>query len=134
MSMSSLERVIYKILVQENFSFEREKQFSDFRQGLYRYDFWIPSRKILLEVQGIHHYTQLKPFHNSRTDFLKAQERDRRKISYALARSYILYCIPYWEISNIHSSNDIFSERFHATSIFHNDLVWKDYQKSRELL
>ena len=128
--MSSLEQHIYKILRQANLYFVQEKQFKDLRNGLYRFDFYIPLIDTALEVQGAQHYEFSKLFHKKRSDFTKAQERDRAKISYCLAHDIKLYCIPYWEIDNICTINDLLQEKFLAHSKFHNDEVWR-LQKSK---
>lgn len=127
--MSSLEKVVYTLLRQANFYFIQEKTFQDLRGGLYRFDFFIPSQKIAIEVQGAQHYAYTKIFHKKRSDFTKAQERDRVKIKYCLANEIKLYCIPYWEIESLRSINDLFLDKFLATSQFHNDNVWRAHQK-----
>lgn len=131
MSMSSLEQVVYRILVQANYRFEQEKQFKDCYNGYYRFDFFLPAQNIALEIQGAQHYEFTKIFYKKKSDFLKAQERDRRKINYCLAKGIKLYCIPYWEIENIKTFDDLFQDQFLAKSKFHNDEVWKQ-QKSRK--
>ena len=78
--MSSLEKVVSNLLSQANFSYEREKIFKDCYNGLYRYDFYLPEKNALLEVQGQQHYIFTKKFYKNKSEFLKAQERDRRKI------------------------------------------------------
>lgn len=123
--MSSLEQVVYNILVRENFSFEQEKRFKDCYNGLYRFDFYLPNQAIVIEVQGEQHYKFVKSFYSSKTDFKKAQERDRRKISYCLARGIKIYCIPYWEIHNIHTFKDLTQFKFLARTKFHNDNVYR---------
>ena len=130
--MSSLERVVYNILVQADLSFEQEKIFKDCYNGYYRYDFYLSKQQVIFEVNGQQHYEYTKKFYKHRTDFLKAQERDRRKITYALAHNIKIYCIPYWEINNLHSIDDLFNEKFLAHSKFHNDEVYR-YQKSKLL-
>ena len=64
-------------------------------------------------------------FHKSRSDFLKAQERDRIKITYCLSHGIKLYCIPYWELDNLSSVEDLFAQKFLAKSKFHNDIVFR---------
>lgn len=127
--MSSIEKVIFKILNSEGLNFTQEKTFKDFRHGLYRFDFYIPSKKIAIETNGVQHYKFTKPFHKKRSDFTKGQERDRRKIAYCLAKSIKLYCIPYWEIDNIKTFKDICNRKFLATTQYHNDIVWREKQK-----
>ena len=129
--MSKLERVIYKILVKNDVNFVQEKVFKDLRNGLYRFDFYIPSKKICIEINGAQHYQYNKLFHKKRSDFTKAQERDRRKISYCLAHKIKIYCIPYWEVENIRMLEDIFQDKFLAISKFHNDEVWRNKRKEK---
>ena len=121
--MSSLELHILKILKQNGISFEREKTFSDLRKNKYRYDFYLPKQNVLIEINGAQHYENIKFFYKNRTEFRKAQERDRRKISYALGHNIPLYIIPYWEIPEIKNLNQIFQKKFFATSKYHNDTV-----------
>lgn len=123
--MSSLEQVVYKILVQENISFEQEKQFKDCYNGLYRFDFYLPDKNIVLELNGAQHYKYVKEFYTTTADFKKAQERDRRKISYCLAKGISIYCIPYWEVSNLKNFSDLTQKKFLAESKFHNDVVFR---------
>lgn len=130
--MSSLEEKIFRILKTEHIHFIQEQQFcDDKRVKYYRYDFYVPKYHLAIEVHGQQHYEYSSLFHKTRSDFTKAQERDRRKISYCLAHGIKLYCIPYWEIDNLHSFNDICNEKFLATTKFHNDNVWRK-QKNRE--
>lgn len=121
MKTSSLEEHIIKIFQKEKINFEREKTYKDLKQGWYRYDFFIPSLNLLIEVDGEGHFKPINKFHKTRQDFLKAQERDRRKNSYALAHKIPLYRIPYWEVNNINSFNDITQNKFLVKSMWHID-------------
>lgn len=123
--MSQLEEHISSILRVNHIKFEREYQFRDLRNGLYRFDFYIPDLGAACEVNGIQHYMYSSHFYNSKSDFSKAQERDRRKIAYCLAHNIKLYIIPYWDIDNIRTSNDIFQEKYLARTKFHNDEVYR---------
>jgi len=129
--MSKGEEKIVNLLQKGRYRFEREKRFSDLKKGLYRFDFYVVSGRAvpcLIELQGEQHYRFVSKFHNSRTDFKTAQERDRRKISYCLAHNIPLYIIPYWELDNLHTAADLFNPRFRATSRWKNDLDWQNYQ------
>lgn len=123
--MSSLEQTVASILVQENIFFEREKRFKDCYNGLYRFDFYLPKQNIVFEVQGKQHYVYVESFYKNKSDFTKAKERDRRKISYCLAHGIKIYCIPYWEIPKIKSYKDLTQKKFLARSKFHNDEVMR---------
>lgn len=119
--MSKGEDKIICLLCAANIKFEREKTFTDLRGGKFRYDFYLPLYNILIEVDGEQHFKQVKVFQKTRSDFLKSQERDRRKNSYCLANKISLYRIPYWEIDNIKTLEDIFKEKFLVRSKWHND-------------
>lgn len=119
--MSKGEDKIICLLCTANIKFEREKTFTDLRGGKFRYDFYLPLYNILIEVDGEQHFKQVKVFQKTRSDFLKSQERDRRKNSYCLANKISLYRIPYWEIDNIKTLEDIFKEKFLVRSKWHND-------------
>lgn len=119
--MSNGELYIMEILVKNGINFEREKTFSDLRGGLYRFDFYFPEKNICLEYDGEGHFSQIKKFYKNKSEFTRAQERDRRKNSYCLANKISLYRVPYWEIDNIKILDDIFKEKFLVRSKWHND-------------
>lgn len=123
MKTSSLEEHIISVLKKEKIKFQREKTYPDLKQGWYRYDFFIPSLNFLIEIDGAQHYKFSKLFHKKRQDFLKAQERDRRKNSYALSHNIPLYRIPYFEIENIHTFQDILQDKFLVKDKWHCDNV-----------
>ena len=131
MKMSSLEQKVYDLLHEGHISFEREKVFKDCYNGLYRYDFYLPDLNTILEANGSQHYIFTKKFYKNKSEFLKAQERDRRKVSYALAHGIKIYCIPYWEMDNISSVEDLFNDKFLAKSKFHNDDAFRAQQNRR---
>lgn len=128
---SSLEKVIQKILIEEKIPFEREKQFKDCYNGLYRFDFFLKEKNIIIECQGAQHYTFTKIFYKNRSDFTKAQERDRRKISYCLSKKISLYCIPYWDIDSIKKFSDITQDKYLAKTKFHNDIVYRQQKTEK---
>ena len=128
--MSRYEERVIALLQQSKLKFQREKRFTDLRQGKYRFDFevYVEGAPALVEVQGEQHYQRVGKFHHTRADFESAKERDRRKISYCLAHRIPLYIIPYWEIDNLRSASDIFQEKFRARNRWKNDLNWQYYQ------
>lgn len=120
---------IDEILTKANISFTREKTFEDLhgRNGSFlRFDFYIPDKKIAIEFNGEGHYMQVKRFHKTRTDFIAAQERDRRKISYCLANGIKIYCIPYWEEPNLKTIDDLLQDKFLARTRWKNDEDWRE--------
>lgn len=119
--MSKNEEKIVKILLQEKISFVREKTFQDLKNGKFRFDFYFPKEKILIEIDGEQHFKQIKKFQKTRQDFLKQQERDRRKNSYCLANNIPLYRVPYWEIESINCFKDLIKNEFLVKNKWHND-------------
>ena len=120
--MSKYEDSVIKILKEARIGFFREKTFSDLRHGLFRFDFYIPNLQgapAIVEVDGEQHF---KPIYG-RQSFLKGQEHDRRKNSYCLANNIPLYRIPYWEIKNLRTANDIFKDEFLVKTRWHNDYL-----------
>lgn len=122
--MSKGEDYLIDLFNREGVKFEREKSFEDCRGGRYRFDFYLPLTargRVLVEYDGEQHFQFIPRFFKFRSDFLKAQEHDRRKNSYCLANSIPLYRIPYWAIGRIHSVSDIFQDEFLVKSRWHND-------------
>lgn len=133
MTMSKGEAIIYRLLKTSNIRFIQEKQFSDLRNGYMRFDFYLPDDEILVEYDGEQHFHFNKLFHKQKSDFTKAQERDRLKNSFSLAKGIKLYRIPYWEMNNIVSLSNLFQEKFLVKSKFHNDEIWREYKKHQKL-
>ena len=130
--MSKYEERIVCLLRAAGIKFVREKTFSDLRGGRFRYDFYLPSFNILIEVDGEQHFHQVAKFQKNKTDFLKQQENDRRKNSYALANNIPLFRIPYWEFENLKNANDLFNSRFKVTTKWWNDILWREYSLSKQ--
>ena len=127
--VSSYEKKVIEILNKEKVKFVKEKTFSDLHHGHYRFDFFLPEKNILLEVQGRQHMEFTKVFYKSRSDFLKAQERDREKISYCLSHKIPLYCIPWWDMDKISSVKDLLNDAYLARTRYHNDNAYREYLK-----
>lgn len=120
---SSYEAAVINILQAAAVRFEREKQFKDLHYGYYRFDFFIPNMNIIIECDGEQHFCYSKKFHKKREDFLKSQERDRRKNSYCLANNIKLYRIPFWEFENIKTFSDLIQNKFLVKNKWHNDTL-----------
>lgn len=124
------EQVIAKILTNNHIRFETEKSFNDDKRiARYRFDFYLPDQNACIEFQGMQHMQYSSFFYKKRSDFTKALERDRIKISYCLAHGIILYCIPYWDLDKLYDLSDLFKESYIAHTKFHNDDMWREHQK-----
>lgn len=124
--MSSYEEKVAKILNEQKVKYNREQTFKNLKNGLYRFDFYLPEQNILIEVDGQQHLAFSKVFYKSRADFLKARERDRQKNAYALAHKIPLYRIPYYDMDYIKTYEDLFKEEYLVSSIYHNDKIRKE--------
>lgn len=90
-----------------------------------RFDFYLPERNIIIEVNGTQHYEFKDYFFKSKMEFLKAQERDRLKIGYALAHNIDMYVYPYFDMPQ--NITELFLDKYKVSSKFHNDIVWRAY-------
>ena len=91
------EKLIKSILLEKNVIFETQKKFSDLRDVLpLSYDFYIPSKKLLIEYNGEQHYNY-KSFNKNYNDFLLQKHHDWLKRKYALKNNYNLLIINYNE-------------------------------------
>ena len=118
--MSKYENKVIQILQKEKIWFYREKTFKDLKRGLFRFDFYLPNLNgapAIVEVDGEQHF---QPIYG-RQAFLKGQEHDRQKNSYCLANNIPIYRIPYWEIHQLKSITDIFTEQHLVKDRWHND-------------
>lgn len=125
--MSSYEEHIIKVLKKSKIKFTREKSFSDCRNGKYRFDFYFTygNNECCIEVDGEQHFHYIPHFHKNEIGFRKQREYDRRKNSYCLGHSIMLFRIPYWRVKDIETLSDILnpSNEFLVKTIWHNDLI-----------
>lgn len=127
--MSKGEQKITQILQQNRIQFETEKTFKDLHGGKFRFDFYLPKLKTIIEYDGEQHFQQIGKFQQDRKELLAYQERDRQKNSYCLAHRIKLYRIPYWEFNNINTLSDLFKKNFLVKSRWHNDDIWRKFQQ-----
>lgn len=129
--MSKSEEKIASLLADAGYNFEREKVFPGLRNGKLRFDFYLPARDTLIEIDGEQHFKRVKKFHPTQQDFTHAKQNDYYKNSYALSHLLHLYRIPFWEINNIQTAADIFSSKYKVTSKWHNDIIYREYLKQQ---
>ena len=129
MKLSKGAEKIQRLIQEEEVNFTIEKTFPDLKSSKgkpYRFDFAIYSddwkRFVLIEYDGEAHFQRIKHFHKNNTKYLNALGRDRKKNAYCLAHNITLYRVPYWEIDNINTLEDILdNEDFIVKSQYHND-------------
>ena len=82
------ERTIYKWLLARDVVFEKEKSFPRLRAKYpLRYDFWVPSERLLIEYQGRQHEVG---WSGDATDAKKIQARDAAKREFATQNGFQL--------------------------------------------
>lgn len=127
--MSKGEEYIFDILTREKINFIQEATFKDLKTGKFRFDFFLKELNILIEVDGVQHYKS-SSFGRGYSEFTKQWARDREKNSYALSHKIKLYRIPYWELKNLNSFNDIISnDNFLVKNRWHNDEIRRQFFK-----
>ena len=105
------ERKIREYLIKHNIEFIPQKEFSNLigtgekRNKPLSYDFYIPSKNLLIEFQGRQHYTPVdfssKDIEQAEKNFEKQQEHDKRKRDYAQQNNIDLLEITYLEENKI---------------------------------
>jgi hypothetical protein len=97
---STGERKVREILESFNLNFEKEKTFTDCKnkKGNHLFfDFYIPSKNLLIEFQGEQHYLPIFGEENLN----KTKEHDLIKKEFAKGQNINLLEIPYYNINNI---------------------------------
>lgn len=97
------EKKIESCLIERKISFFRQKKFSDCKNKLpLSFDFWVESKNLLIEFDGVQHY---KPFDyfGSEDKFEYTKKCDEIKNKYCLDNDINLLRIPYWDFKNIES-------------------------------
>lgn len=127
--MSKIEDKFERIFISAGVKYIREKTFPELKGGTLRYDFYLPTLGILVEVDSMLHFKPIPKFHKTKTDFTHAQQNDRLKNSFALSHKIKLYRIPEWEFSNIKTITDILQPKFLVTTKWWNDIIYREYLK-----
>ena len=120
MKLSKGAEKIKRLIQEEGVNFTVEKIIPGLKSNKgkpYRFDFAIYSddwkRFVLIEYDGEAHFQRIKHFHKNNTKYRNA---------YCLAHNITLYRVPYWEIDNINTLEDILdNENFIVKSQYHND-------------
>lgn len=131
MSRSKGEEKIAQILRANHISFKQEVSFPDlksYKGKPLRFDFGLfRNGKLfaLVEYDGESHFKQVSKYQKTVFDFYEAQERDRRKNSYCLARGIPLIRVPYWDLSNLTLERLLTNPSYQVKSKFHSDLLMR---------
>lgn len=105
-NLSKGETKIIKFLNDNNIKYECQKKFLNLinngRNSL-RFDFYIPSKNLLIEYDGIQHYKGGKIFNHilTKKEFEEIRKRDKIKSKYAKNNNIKLLRIPYFQFKEI---------------------------------
>jgi len=101
------EKKIFSFLIKKGIFFESQKKFKDLfdkdTAHLLSYDFYIPSKRLLIEFNGKQHYVFKSLFYKNKTikDFYIQKHHDWLKRKYAIKNNYNLLVISFKELKNI---------------------------------
>lgn len=130
--MSKGEDKIAKLLTDARIKFKREVSFPDlnsFKGKPLRFDFGIYQKNklvCLIEADGEQHFRRVPRFHKTIIEFHQAQERDRRKNAYCLAKGIPLIRVPYWDYDKLTLDRLLTCQDYRVKSKFHSDLLkWR---------
>jgi len=95
------ERTIRHILEENDITFEAQKSFNDCKnKRQLPFDFYIPSKGLLIEYDGEQHYRSVAHFGGD-VKFLERKANDQIKTEYARMNGHTLLRIPYWDYDRI---------------------------------
>lgn len=115
---SNGEKIIRKILEREGIFFKQEYSFptlKSFKNKPLRFDFAIFENNnviALIEYQGEQHYRFIEHFSKNKAKWEYSRAMDYLKCRFSLMSHIPLYCIPYTELNNLKTIEDIFNEKF----------------------
>lgn len=133
--MSKGEEKIEYILRKNYLSYKREFTFPHLNGKKHqplRFDFAVFSGNnliALIEIDGEPHFTYIPFFDKKKSNFLARKGRDRKKNEFAMRKNIPLFRIPYWELDNVNSLEDILQNKFKVKSVYHNDRLIRERGK-----
>lgn len=95
-NQSSFEKIIESMLMQLDYTYEKEKSFPKLKA--YRYDFYIPSENIVIEVDGQQHYAG---WGNSIISLRENKKRDAIKNQFCIDNFIKILRIKYDKIDTL---------------------------------
>ena len=78
------------------------------RQSLLYADFFLPNKKLIVEVHGKQHYEYIRHFHKTKLNFRKSIARDNDKIEWCELNNFSIVILPY---NNIDSWKGLINDR-----------------------
>lgn len=98
------EEKINLFLKEKNIYFESQKRFEECKnKRSLPFDFYIPSKKLLIEYDGIQHFEPISFGGDASKNFVQTKKNDLIKEEFCKKNNLKLLRIPYWDYSNIDS-------------------------------
>jgi very-short-patch-repair endonuclease len=99
---SHLEKRCREVLINLDRTYQTQKEFLGciYRQQL-RYDYYIPSLNLCIELDGIQHFEPTHFLNNSTNSFIENKQRDSIKNNFCKSQNINLLRISYSEINNM---------------------------------
>jgi glutaredoxin/very-short-patch-repair endonuclease len=95
-SGSKTERLVYAYLKELSISFIAEKKFEqDIRVKWFPFDVWISSKRLIIEPDGLQHFTNKIGYFEQDTPFEKRRQNDNIKNQFCLEQRIPILRIPY---------------------------------------
>ena len=107
------EAKIANILQNANIEYTSQKTFNNFvneNNIHYRFDFYIDGK--IVEYDGSQHFITRNSGWDTPEQLEKIKRNDKIKNEYCFKNNIPIYRIPYWELDNINTVEDIFQEKF----------------------
>lgn len=124
---TSLEKLMHTYLINKNYEYKSEHTFDDCRsklKKLFRFDFYIPSENLIVEMDGIQHHQVVKKFGVEWFDVI--QERDIIKTQYCIDNNIKLIRICAKDSRNTELIDELF-KRVQTENIVYSDNEMYDY-------
>lgn len=99
---TTLEKYVFAYLNNNDIEFTTQKTYTDLRSSIgkvYKYDFFIPSSNLIIEVDGKQHMVHI-PFFGDIDHFNKIKERDVTKTKYCIDKDIKLIRVSYKELTS----------------------------------
>jgi very-short-patch-repair endonuclease len=124
---TSLEKVMHKYLTDNNYEYHTQKTFDNCRSKkakLFRFDFYIPHKNVIVEVDGLQHFQVVKKYGSKWFDVI--QQRDIIKTRYCKESNIKMIRISSKDILNTQLVKELF-ERIDTEQIVYSDNEMYDY-------
>lgn len=94
---ASKNHIAIRELIKEMFPFENVVEEFSIPSTRLKCDFFLPSKRMVIEIHGEQHYSFNSHFFSSKKEFYQAKARDNKKIEWAEMNDFTLITLSYKE-------------------------------------